>query len=290
MAGVIRAVVGAPCDGPVCEIVVPDLPTGAHTLRFVITDASGTTERAIIQDLHPWWGAVAQSTADYPLPLLHLFSDRVSSGAPILWLGGPVQPVPTVTLDHSDSIGRARGRITATGSPSGLSPFGTTGLAAWSPVHPWADGTELLLGASSLGYDARDIGRDILARGLSGQGMGGTQSLLADGGFEYPVPVTVDLGLPDDNPPAVTWVTPALVSEDDSPALWSDVWLRVEDHDQDLDPLRSPSTTSASTAAPFRSRRITPIRLSRFGPRATTDGSCAVFRFRCPAPSSPTSC
>ncbi|MCP4593633.1 MAG: hypothetical protein GY842_23090, partial [bacterium] len=92
-------VAGQACVGPVCNVVVPNLTAGPHRFRFVLTDGSGkTSERAIVQDMHPWWQDNAGQTDDYPAPFPLLFSSRVNSPTPEIWLQGPTP------IDPADSL------------------------------------------------------------------------------------------------------------------------------------------------------------------------------------------
>ncbi|MCP4574155.1 MAG: hypothetical protein GY838_17475, partial [bacterium] len=52
-----------PCNGGTCDLVVPGLAPGTHRLRFVLTDSGGgISERAIVQDMHPWLAQNATSS------------------------------------------------------------------------------------------------------------------------------------------------------------------------------------------------------------------------------------
>ena len=241
-----RAVSGAQCNGPTCEVVVTGVATGTHTLRFVVSEGGGTSTRSIVQDLHPWWGQVGQFVTDYPTPILYLFSDRVATTSPVFWIGGPVMPFPLDSADHSDIVEMLRATLVVDGVSRNAGTFGSDGLVEWESPTPWVDGATHNIGAVSSDSDGRNVGRNILSRGLSGEHVDGRQILEAidappyqyydidSAPFEFAV--TVDTSLESNQAPTVTWVTPAAVSEDDDGELWTEIWLRVEDHDQDVNP------------------------------------------------------
>jgi len=224
-----------PCGGTSCDIVVPDLATGVHLIRFVVTDASGTSQRAIAQDLHPWWAAVAEDTDQYPRPLVYLFSPWVSSQIPMLQLSGPVMPNPPDSLDCSDAVDSPRFRVYEyeEGANTAYGSVNDDGLGFLTPLVPWQDASSHTF---LLSWFDRSIGRNIIKRGVSGDSWGGAQTLDSSQSSIDPAHLTVDLSIATDEPPAVTWVTPALVSEDSATEIWTEIWLRVEDHDQDVDP------------------------------------------------------
>ncbi|MCP4590691.1 MAG: hypothetical protein GY842_08100, partial [bacterium] len=214
-------IAGTACNGPTCEVVLPGLSPGIHTFRFVITDGSGTSERAIIQDLEPWWGTSQATNSDYPAPIPYLFSDRVNTTSPNFQISQPRLPAVADSLDCNDIVDQWQAQ---------------TGRVGF-----WQDGET----ATLLTYFAGDrilLGRDILKRGMSGDSVAGTQLLSSDEvlGFQ----LTTDLSLPSDVAPQVAWLTPVIETDDTAAQHWTTVWLRIVDPDHDV----IPSTVTLSNA------------------------------------------
>ena len=240
-------VTGQPCEGPSCDVVLPGLSPGTHRFRFVVTDSAGTSQRAIVQDLHPWWPVNAATSVAYPAPVVALFGDVVNATRPSLLLLAPPMAEPADSLDCCDPVSNDPVLVTAGGSTSSAGSPAADGVVRWTAPSDWSAGQPVTLATQT----SRSLGRDLLARGTSGASLLQRQSLSRSSAQAAPGPVTYDPGAPVDVAPVVTWVTPAVTEPDASPVLERTVWLRVVDPDQDVDPLSVTVTLGGVTYPAF---------------------------------------
>ncbi|NOZ94036.1 MAG: hypothetical protein GXP47_04745, partial [Acidobacteria bacterium] len=220
-----RVVEAQPCDGATCDVLVPNLTTGIHTFLFVLTDASGkVSRRAIVQDMQPWWPVNKETTGSYPSSFPYVFSDRFNVASPVVYIQGRTFPAGEDSLDCGDMIGGGRSAgSAAVDLRQGLSRRNMGSLL---------DQGTYSVGAST---DSGTFGRHILKRGSPTETVGGFQEI-ASNLNAVATNITVDVSLPVDVPPAIDYVTPTVVAADASTTIHAEIWIRVIDDDQDVDP------------------------------------------------------